>query len=82
MKHKTAIEKCIQMLADNPASGLADEFVAKARQELRALLLLAKLTVFAQGNLDREVDWDAHNAKVDRELARLRRLGVLPEKKP
>lgn len=81
MKRKTAIEECIERKPMN-WSIFEDARDRNALAELRALLRLAKLTVFAQGNLDREVDWDAHNAKVDRELARLRRLGVLPEKKP
>lgn len=81
MKHKTAIEKCIQMLADNPASGLADEFVAKARQELRALLALAQGVAKAEHLMFEPCDVHPMTYAVAG-LSRLRRLGVLPEKKP
>lgn len=81
MKRKTAIEECIEREPKNWDS-TEDARDLKAIAELRALLALAKLTAFAQGHLYCAVDWDAHNAQVDRKLGSLRRLGVLPEVKP
>lgn len=73
MKRKTAIEECIEFTESSAHRE------TKARKELRALMRLAKLTAFAMTHFGHECDWDVHNAKVDREVARLRRLGVLPE---
>jgi len=76
VKRKTAIEECIDRKPMNwtPMDDARDR---RAMAELRALLRLAKLTVAAQlASLSRLGEL---NAKVDRTLARLRRLGVLPE---
>lgn len=64
MKRKTAIEECIEFTESSAHRE------TKARKELRALLLAADVLDRHDTGLEPEVDVA---------LARLRRLGVLPE---
>lgn len=74
MKHKTAIEKCLD--AVKPSSRLY--FEDQARAELRALLRLARGVAKAERMMFRPCKVHPMTYAVAG-LARLRRLGVLPE---